>query len=118
MNNLASLLQDQGKREEAAEPLHRRALEARERTLGAEHKGTLSSVHCLAILLKDHWQGKRQEAEPLHRRALEARERTLGAEDTLSSVHCLAAPELERVSATKKTRWAEFFEAPVKPRRG
>jgi len=42
-SNLASLLQAQGKLGEA-EPLIRRALESRERTLGPEHSGALTSV--------------------------------------------------------------------------
>ena len=73
-----------------AEPLFRRALEARERTLGKEHPDTLTSVHNLANLLrtKATTPGRR----PLYRRALEARERTLGKEhpDTLLSVNNLA----------------------------
>jgi tetratricopeptide (TPR) repeat protein len=68
----------------------RRALEACERVLGAEHPDTLTSVNNLALLLYD--QGKYDEAEPLFRRALEARERVLGPEhpDTLTSVNNLA----------------------------
>ena len=90
MNNLASLLQDQGQLEEAA-PLYRRALAACERTLGAEHPHTLTSVNNLASLLKA--QGQLEEAAPLFRRALAARERTLGAEhpDTLVSMYNLAS---------------------------
>ncbi len=89
MNNLASLLQDQGKLAEA-EPLFRRALETQQLTLGSEHPDTLTSLSNLASLLQD--QGKLAEAEPLYRRALEARERTLGLEhlDTLISVNNLA----------------------------
>jgi tetratricopeptide (TPR) repeat protein len=86
----ASLLSRQGKLAEA-EPLHRQALEARERTLGPDHTDTLTSVNNLAVLLKT--QGKLAEAEPLSRRALEARERTLGADhaDTLMSASNLAS---------------------------
>ena len=51
VGNLAALLQDRGRLEEA-EPLHRRALEARERTLGPEHPKTLKSVNNLAGLLQ------------------------------------------------------------------
>ena len=73
-----------------AEPLFRRAMEARERVLGPDHPDTLSSVNSLALLL----DGKRDYAgaEPLYRRAMEARERVLGPEhpDTLSSVNSLA----------------------------
>jgi tetratricopeptide (TPR) repeat protein len=89
MNNLAVLLHAQGKLAEA-EPLLRWALEAWNRTLGADHADTLSSVNNLAMLLQD--QCKLAEAEPLCRRALEARERTLGADhaNTLESVNDLA----------------------------
>ncbi|MFT5466683.1 MAG: hypothetical protein ACI8UO_001783 [Verrucomicrobiales bacterium] len=80
----------------AAEPLYRRALEARERVLGAEHPDTLGSLNNLAALLdaKDDYAA----AEPLLRRALEARERVLGAEhpDTLLSLNNLAGFLLER----------------------
>jgi tetratricopeptide (TPR) repeat protein len=63
-----------------AEPLYRRALEARERTLGKEHPDTLMTVHNLALLLKD--KGDYAEAEPLYRWALKASERTLGRDHT------------------------------------
>ena len=61
-----------------AEPLYRRALECRERTLGAEHPDTLVSVNNLAGCLEA--MGLLKDAEPLYRRALEASERTLGTE--------------------------------------
>ena len=65
-------------------------LEARERTLGAEHPDTLGSVNNLATCLRKI--GQLKDAEVLYRRAVEAQERTLGAEhpDTLVSVHNLA----------------------------
>ncbi len=68
----------------------RRALEARERVLGAEHPDTLGSVNNLAGMLES--QGDYAAAEPLYRRALEAWERVLGPEhpDTLTSVNNLA----------------------------
>ena len=83
------LLSDQGKLGEA-EPLLRRALEGKERTLGPDHSDTLISVNNLASLLKA--QGKLGEAEPLLRRALEGQERALGPDDssTLTSVNNLA----------------------------
>ena len=59
MNNLALLLQDQGQLEEAA-PLYRRAPEASERTLGAEHPKTLTLVANPAPLLQH--QGQLEEA--------------------------------------------------------
>ena len=77
-------------RYEEAEPLFRRGLEARERTLGKDHPDTLSSVDNLAALYHD--QGRYEEAEPLFRRGLEARERTFGKDhpQTLTSVNNLA----------------------------
>ena len=61
-----------------------------ERTLDAEHRGTLASINNLAACLRA--MGLLKDAEPLYRRALEARERTLGAEhpNTLVSVNNLA----------------------------
>ena len=50
-NNLAKLLQAQGKLGEA-EPLFRRTLEGRERQLGADHPSTLTSANNLALLLE------------------------------------------------------------------
>jgi Flp pilus assembly protein TadD len=61
-----------------AEALHRRALEARERTLGAEHPSTLASVYTLAICLQT--RGQLKDAEALYRRAFDSQERTLRAE--------------------------------------
>jgi tetratricopeptide (TPR) repeat protein len=74
----------------AALPLFRRALEANERVLGAEHPDTLTSVNNLALCLRT--LGDAPAALPLFRRALEARERVLGAEHpiTLDSVSNLA----------------------------
>jgi tetratricopeptide (TPR) repeat protein len=85
----AGALHDSGRYAEA-EPLYRRALERRERTLGREHPDTLRSVNNLAINYLD--QGRYSEAEPLLRRALESNERTLGREHpvTLLSVNNLA----------------------------
>ena len=65
-------------------------LEARERTLGAEHPSTLDSVNNLANCLRA--MGQLKDAEVLYRKALKARERSLGAEhfETLGSVNNLA----------------------------
>ena len=101
-----------------AEPMFRRALEVRERTLGKEHPDTLHSVNGLAKLLSV--KGDCAGAEPLIRRALETRERTLGKEhpDTLVSVNNLAwmlyakatTPGRSRFSAGRwrraSARWA------------
>ena len=95
MSNLAGLLESKGDYA-AAEPLQRRALETRERTLGREHPSTLTSVNNLAELLES--KGDYAGAEPLYRRALEARVRTLGKE---SSAACDTAHNLARL--LKKT---------------
>ena len=89
LNSLGLFQLSQGLYTAAELPL-RRALEAFERVLGAEHPNTLSSVNNLAFLLET--KGDYGAAEPLYRRALEARERVLGAEhpNTLTSVNNLA----------------------------
>jgi hypothetical protein len=52
LNNLALVLQDQDKYDEA-ETMSRRALAGRETVLGPEHPDTLVSVFCLATLLEE-----------------------------------------------------------------
>ena len=80
MNNLAVLLQAQGKLGEA-EPLCKQVLRAQRGTLGEEHPDTLGSMNNLAELLRA--QGKLGEAEPLYEQALRAQRDTLG-ENTLT----------------------------------
>ena len=58
-----------------AEPLYRRAFEARERILGPGYPDTLDSLNNLA-----HQRGRSAEALPLMLRAAEGRERVLGPE--------------------------------------
>ena len=74
-NNLAVLLQDQGKFFEA-EPWFRHTLEGKERGLGKWHPSTLVTADNLAFCLKD--QGKMAEAEPVYRFTIKARATTLG----------------------------------------
>ena len=74
-NNLAGLLQNQGKYAEA-EPLYRRAIEIDEKTLGKDHPDVARDYNNLARLLQD--QGKYAEAEPLYRRAIEIFQASLG----------------------------------------
>ena len=121
MNNLAGLLESKGDYD-GAEPLYRRALEARERVLGREHPDTLASVNNLAALL--YSKGDYDGAEPLYRRALEARERVLGREhpDTLGSVRNLAALLTAKVTTTRPSRCTAAppnpparFSAPTTP---
>ena len=67
----------------------RRALELREKALGADHPDTLMSLNNLGILLSD--KGDYEGAEELYRRALAGREKALGADhpQTLDSIHSL-----------------------------
>jgi tetratricopeptide (TPR) repeat protein len=73
-----------------AEPLLKRALSNREKTLGADHPGTATSLNNLAKLYDS--QGKYAEAEPLYKRALTIREKAFGADDpdTATSLNNLA----------------------------
>ena len=66
-NNLAMLLRDTNRIEEA-EPLLRRALKIDEATLGDQHPTVAKNLNNLAILLRD--TNRVEEAEPLLRRAL------------------------------------------------
>src|SRR5215831_2077948 len=74
LNSLAVLYHVQGKYAEA-EPLYKRALGIREKTLGPDHPDVASSLNSLAALYRA--QGKYTEAEPLYQRALMIRERAL-----------------------------------------
>jgi hypothetical protein len=67
MNNLALVLQAQGKYDEA-ETMIRRALAGRQTMLRPGHPETLTSVSILAGFLQA--QGKYDEVEPMNRRAL------------------------------------------------
>jgi tetratricopeptide (TPR) repeat protein len=89
MNNLATVLRDQGKYEQAEE-MYRQALRLRETILGKEHPDTLTSVDNLALLLS--CQGKYEQAEEMHRQTIRLRETILGKEHpaTLTSIDNLA----------------------------
>ncbi len=76
MSNLAWFRNSQGMYA-AAQHLHRRALEIREKALGPAHPDTAESLNNLAALLDS--QGKHAEAEPLYRRALLIFEKALGS---------------------------------------
>ncbi len=90
INNLALLLQDQGKLAEAA-PLFREALAGRRAKLGDQHPSTLTSINNFASLLQAH--GTFAEAEPLLREALAGRRAKLGDEhpSTLTAINNLAS---------------------------
>jgi hypothetical protein len=63
MNNLAMVLSDQGKYDQAEE-MHRQALGLRETVLGKEHPDTLRSMNNLATVLRD--QSKYEQTEEMH----------------------------------------------------
>jgi tetratricopeptide (TPR) repeat protein len=83
MNNLAEVLETQGKYEEA-ELMHRQTLELREKVLSIKHLDTLTSVNNLAVVLEK--QGKYEEGKGMHQEALELREKTLGQEPICAAV--------------------------------
>ena len=60
MDNLALVLSDQGKYQQAEE-MDRQALGLKETVLGKEHPSTLMSMNNLALVLSD--QGKHEQAE-------------------------------------------------------
>ena len=75
LNNMAQLYGAQGRYAEA-EPLHRRSLAIREKTLGPDHPDVGTSLNNLAELYRA--QGRYAEAEPLFRRDLAIYEKALG----------------------------------------
>src|SRR6266436_4992844 len=89
LNNLASLLRDQGDLA-GARSLYERALAIREKVLGPEHPDTASVLNNLACLLRA--QGNLSGARPLHERALAISEKVFGPEhpDTASGLNNLA----------------------------
>ncbi|KAK5262848.1 hypothetical protein LTR96_011678 [Exophiala xenobiotica] len=62
MNNLATVLRDQGKYGEA-EQMHGEVVKVSERVLGKEHPSTLTSMNNLAAVLSDQCQ--HEEAEKI-----------------------------------------------------
>ena len=74
-NNLALLLKDQGKYDQA-EPLYRRAIEIDESVLGKDHPDVANRYNNHAGLLQA--QGMYDQAEPLYRRAIEILQTKLG----------------------------------------
>jgi len=89
INNLARLLQEQGRAREA-EPLFKEALEASRNAFGDLHPSTLRAVNNLGKLLHD--LGKLEEAEPLLREAVKGYREAFGNfhPDTLTIVNNLA----------------------------
>lgn len=75
INNLAVLLMEQGKLEEAGEQ-HKRALSIRTKLFGENHTDAATSYHNMALLCKR--QGKLAEAEEHYRKALSIRTKLFG----------------------------------------
>ncbi|KAK8028960.1 hypothetical protein PG991_006016 [Apiospora marii] len=89
MNNLALVLDSQGKYAEAEE-MHRQTLALKGTVLGREHPDTLDSMNNLALVLNS--QGKYSEAEEMHREELRLCKKLQGREhpSTLASMNNLA----------------------------
>ncbi|MEO1128362.1 MAG: serine/threonine-protein kinase [Planctomycetota bacterium] len=89
INNMGTLLRDQG-RSDDAEVYYRESLEGSRRILGDDDPATLTSINNLAVLLGG--QGRLDDAEPYYREALERRRRVLGDDhpDTLTSINSMA----------------------------
>jgi tetratricopeptide (TPR) repeat protein len=90
LNEQVAKLYQQGKYEEAVPPA-RKALELGEKTIGADHPETATSLNNLAMLYKT--VGDYAKAEPLYLRALKIHEKSLGPEhpNTAVSLANLAA---------------------------
>ncbi|CAM6003523.1 unnamed protein product [Sphagnum balticum] len=71
--------------------MYQRALQGKDKALGAEHTSTLVTVGNLGALYQN--QGKLAEAEQMHQRALQGYEKALGMEhtSTLQTVNILGA---------------------------
>ncbi|KAF7597175.1 hypothetical protein BBP40_009515 [Aspergillus hancockii] len=101
LNNLGSVLEIQGKYEEA-EDMHRQALEGYEKALGPEHPNTLTIMNNLAHT----WisQDKVQDALGLMEKCIELRNRLLG----------LDHPGAKSSSRTLNTRKKTYTPLPTK----
>jgi len=84
------------------EPMYRRALEIREKSLGSNHPDVAQSLNNLALLYDS--QGKFTEAEPMYRRALEILEKSLGKN------HPSVATSLNNLALLYKTQ-GKYAEA-------
>ncbi len=90
LDHLASVYGDQ-RRYADAEPLYKRSLAAKEKTLGANHLDVATGLNNLATLYC--FQGRYVDAEPLCNRSLTIREKALGADhpDVATSLNNLAS---------------------------
>jgi tetratricopeptide (TPR) repeat protein len=67
-----------------------RALDGRERVLGKDHRDTLDTIYCIALVFNQ--QREYSKALKWYWRVLDSREKTLGKDhpSTLDTVHCMA----------------------------
>jgi tetratricopeptide (TPR) repeat protein len=86
MHSLEMLYLDQGKLAKA-EKMYQRALQGKEKALGADHTLALQTVNNLGLLYRN--QGKLAEAEKMYQRALSGYERALGA-DHISTLETIS----------------------------
>jgi len=101
VSNLASVLQDEGKYDEA-ERLNRRALEGRKKELGEQHPDTLTSVYCLAYLLQK--QTRYEGASELHKRACYGYQQKLGSQHP-TTIACVNHYASCNTSGTTETEY-------------
>ena len=89
LNNLAQLYHAEGRYTDA-EPLYKRSLAIREKTLGPDHPDVAASLNNLAELYRN--QGRYADAEPLYKRSLAINEKSLGPDhpDVAASLNNLA----------------------------
>jgi tetratricopeptide (TPR) repeat protein len=89
MNNLASMLGDQGQLEKAA-AMQEEVVEKTKRILGDEHPATITTMNNLAITFRD--QGQLEKAAAMQEEVLEKRKRILGDEHpaTITTMNNLA----------------------------
>jgi Flp pilus assembly protein TadD len=115
MNNLARVLGDQGKCEQAEE-IHRQALRLRETVQSREYPSTLTSMNNLASVLTH--RGNYEQAEEIHGQALGLRETALGKEnsDALTSMNNLALVLRDQgIYTLTRHYWSQFpFRQPAR----
>ena len=89
MNDLATILRNQGKLNDAV-AMQRKVLEKRQRILGNEHLDTIKAMNNLANMLYD--QGKLNDAAAMQRKVLKMLQQILGDEhlDTIKAMNNLA----------------------------
>jgi non-specific serine/threonine protein kinase/serine/threonine-protein kinase len=116
MHNLANVLTDLGRKEEA-EKLFRQTVEIENRVRGQENPSTLRTMRSLAFLL--HGEGRDAEAEKLQREVLQTGQRVFGPEHpfTLEVMGALAITLASegKLDAAKKLHSTRLDIASRKP---